>query len=75
MIGLKYHTIPELPDLNLGSMVITPGDHVSNLGVIMDTKFTMQPHIYETFIRSCKLLSREYANNLWSLKNVDTICC
>ena len=25
--------------------IITPGEHVRNLGVIMDTKFTMEPHI------------------------------
>ena len=41
----KYHTIPKLPDLNVGSTVITPGEHVRNLGVIMETKFTMEPHI------------------------------
>ena len=43
--GSKYRTIPKLPDLNVGSTVITPGEHVRNLGVIMDTKFTMEPHI------------------------------
>ena len=45
VIGSKYRTIPKLPDLNVGSRVITPGEHVRNLGVIMDTKFTMEPHI------------------------------
>ena len=25
--------------------IITPGEHVRNLGVIMDTEFTMEPHI------------------------------
>ena len=45
VIGSKYRTIPKLPDLNVGSTVITPGEHVRNLGVIMDTKFTMEPHI------------------------------
>ena len=45
VIGSKYRTIPKLTDLNVGSTVITPGEHVRNLGVIMDTKFTMEPHI------------------------------
>ena len=48
VIGSKYRTIPKLPDLNVGSTVITPGEHVRNLGVIMDTKFTMEPHINKT---------------------------
>ena len=38
-------SIPKLPDFNVGSMVITPGEHVRNLGVIMNTQFTMEPHI------------------------------
>ena len=45
VIGSKYRTIPKLPDLNVGSMVITSGEHVRNLGDIMDTKFIMEPHI------------------------------
>ena len=45
VIGSKYRMIPKLPDLNVGSTVITPGEHVRNLGVIMDTKFTVEPHI------------------------------
>ena len=45
VIGSKYRTIPKLPDLNVGSTVIAPGEHVRNLGVIMDTTFTMEPHI------------------------------
>ena len=45
VIGSKYRTIPKISDLNVGSTVITPGEHVRNLGVIMDTKFTMEPHI------------------------------
>ena len=45
VIGSKCHTIPKLPDLNVGSTVITPGEHFRNLGVTMDTKFTMEPHI------------------------------
>ena len=28
VIGSKYRTIPKLPDLNVGSTVITPGEHV-----------------------------------------------
>ena len=43
-IGSKYRTIPKLPDLNVGSTAFTPSEHVRNLGVIMDTKFTMEPH-------------------------------
>ena len=38
VIGSKYRTITKLPDLNAGSPVITPGEHVRNLGAIMDTK-------------------------------------
>ena len=45
VIGSKYRTIPKLPDLNVGSTVITPGEHVRNLGVIMGTKFTTEPHV------------------------------
>ena len=45
VIGSKYRTIPDLPDLNVWSTIITPGEHVRNLGVIMDTKLTMEPHI------------------------------
>ena len=45
VIGSKYRTFPKLPDLNVGSSVITPGEHVRNLSIIMDTKFTMEPHI------------------------------
>ena len=46
VIGSKYRTIPKLPDLNVGSTVITPGEHVGNLCVIIvDTKFIMEPHI------------------------------
>ena len=32
----------------VGSAFITPGERVKNLGVIMDTKFTMGPHINKT---------------------------
>ena len=45
VISSKYRTIPKLPDLNVGSTAITPSEHAKNLGVIMDTKFTMEPHI------------------------------
>ena len=48
VIGSKYRTIPKLPDLNVRSTVITPGEHVRNVGVLMDTKFTMEPHIIKT---------------------------
>ena len=48
VIGSKYHTIPKLPDSNVGSMVISHDEHIRNLGVIMDTKFTMEPHINKT---------------------------
>ena len=48
IIGSKYRNIPKLPDLNVGSTVITPGEHVRNLGIIMDTTFTMEPHINKT---------------------------
>ena len=45
VIGSKYRTIPKHPDLNVGSTVITTSEHVRNVGVIMDTKFTMEPLI------------------------------
>ena len=48
ILGSQYHTIPKLPDLNVGSTVSTPGEHVRNLGVIMDAKFTMEPYINKT---------------------------
>ena len=48
VIGSKYRTIPKLPDLNVGTTVITPGEHVRNFGVKMDTKFTMEPHITQS---------------------------
>ena len=48
VIGSKYRAIPKLLDLNVGSMVITPVEHVRNLGFIMDTKFTMEPRINMT---------------------------
>ena len=32
----------------MGFTVITHGDHVRDLGVIMDTTFTMEPHINKT---------------------------
>ena len=48
VIGSKYRAIQKLPDLNVGSTVITPVEHVRNLGVIMDTKFTMEPRINMT---------------------------
>ena len=45
IIGSKYRQIPQIPDLHVGSSVITPASHVKNLGVIMDDNFTMEPHI------------------------------
>ena len=45
VIGSKYRNIPKLLDLNVGSTVITPCEHVRNLGVIMDNKFTSEPHM------------------------------
>ena len=35
-IGSKYRQIPQIPDLHVGSSVITPACNVKNLGVIMD---------------------------------------
>ena len=37
--------ILQIPDLHVGTSVITPASHVKNLGVIMDDNFTMEPHI------------------------------
>ena len=45
IIGSKYRQIPQIPDLHVGSSVITPASDVKNLGVIMDDNFTMEPHI------------------------------
>ena len=45
IIGSKYCQIPQIPDLHIGSSVITPASHVTNLEVIMDSNFTMQLHI------------------------------
>ena len=45
IIGSNYRQIPRIPDLHVGSGVITPASHVKILGVIMDSNFTMQPHI------------------------------
>ena len=49
IIGSKYHIkicqIPQIPDLHVGSSVMTPAFHVKYLGVIMDFHFTMEPHI------------------------------
>ena len=70
VIGSKYLTIPKLPDLNMGSTVITPGEHVRNLGVIMDTKFTMEPHINKTM-----QIGFENSPNFLLSKTFDTICC
>ena len=71
VIGSKYRTIAKLPDLNMGSTVITPGEHVRNLGVIMDTKFTMEPHITKIIpIAFLKFRQISYYS-----KNFDTICC
>ena len=66
VIGSKYRTIRKLPDLNVGSMVITPGEQVRNLGVTMDTKLTMEPHITKIM----KLISWKFAKfpligNFW----------
>ena len=48
VIGSKYRNITKLPDLNVGSTVITPVEHVRDSGVIMDAKLTMEPHINKT---------------------------
>ena len=48
IIGSQYRTIQKLPDLNVGTTVSTPGEHVRNLGVIMDAKFAMEPYINKT---------------------------
>ena len=45
MIGSKYRQIPQIPDLHAGSSVITPASHLKNVGVIMDSNFTMELHI------------------------------
>ena len=34
VIGSNYRTIPALPDLNMGSTVITSADHLKNLGQV-----------------------------------------
>ena len=71
VIGSKYRTIPKLPDLNVGSTVITPGEHVRNLGVIMDTKFTMEPYITKIMqIVFLKIRQISYYRKFF-----DTICC
>ena len=48
IIGSKYRQISQIPDLHVGSSVITPASHVKNLGAIMDSNFTMEPHINNT---------------------------
>ena len=48
IIGLKYRQIPLIPDLHVGSRVITPASHVKNLEVNMDSNFTMEPHMNNT---------------------------
>ena len=72
VIGSKYRTIPKLPDLNVGSTAITPSEHVRNLGVIMDTKFTLEPHI--TKIMQIAFFLENSPNFLLS-KIFDTISC
>ena len=47
VIGSKICTIPKLPDLNVGSTVIT-GEHVRRLGIIRNIRFTMASHISQT---------------------------
>ena len=68
VIGSKYRTIPNLPDLNVGPTVITPGEHVRNLGVIMDTKFTMERKI--TKIMQIAFLKIRQISS----ENFDTCC-
>ena len=48
IIGSKYCQIPQIPNFHVGSSVITPTSHVKNLGVIMDSNFTMEPRINNT---------------------------
>ena len=43
-IGSKYHQIPQISDLHIGSAVYS-ASHVKNLGVIMGSNFTMETHI------------------------------
>ena len=43
-IGSKYHQIPQISDLHIGSGV-SSASHVKNLGVIVGSNFTMEPHI------------------------------
>ena len=45
IIGSKYRQIPQISHFHVGSSVITPAFHVTNLGVIMDSNFTMETHI------------------------------
>ena len=71
VISSKYRAITKLPDLNVGPTVITPGEHVRNLGVIMDTKFTMEPHIYKQDHAHCFLENSPYFP---VSKIFDTIC-
>ena len=42
IIGSKYRQIPQIPDLHVGSSVIAPASHVINLGVIIDSNFTVE---------------------------------
>ena len=67
VIVSKYRTISKLPDWNVGSTAITTNEHVRNLGVIMDTKFTMEPHI--TKIRQIaflKIRQISIVENFWN---------
>ena len=71
VIVSKYRTIPKLPDLNVGSTVITPGELVRNLRVIMDTQFIMEPHTYKQNQANCFL---ENLPNFLLWKFFYTIC-
>ena len=66
IIGSKYRPIPQIPDLHVGSSVITPASHVKNLGVIMDYNFTMEPHINNT-MRAAFYKIREISYYRWFL--------
>ena len=63
IIGSNYRQIPQIPDLHVGSSVITPASHVKNLRVIMDSNFTMEPHINNTMRAAFFFKIREISYN------------
>ena len=41
----KYGQVTQIPNLHVGSCVTAPDTHIKDLGVIMDSNFTMELHI------------------------------